>query len=159
MDECIYLGNLDAKRDWGHARDYVEMQWLMLQQDKPDDFIIATGRTETVRKFIELSATKIGWNNRENSIGIIWEGKGLNEIGRRADTKEIVVRIDKRYFRPTEVDQLLGDPTKAFNKLGWKPKTTLEDLIEEMITFDSNEAQKEAILKNKGFEIYKSLES
>ena len=159
LDECIYLGNLDAKRDWGHARDYVEMQWLMLQQDKPDDFIIATGRTETVRKFIELSATKIGWNNHENSIGIIWEGKGLNEIGRRADTKEIVVRIDKRYFRPTEVDQLLGDATKAFNKLGWKPKTTLEDLIEEMITFDSNEAQKEAILKNKGFEIYKSLES
>ena len=159
LDECIYLGNLDAKRDWGHARDYVEMQWLMLQQDKPDDFIIATGRTETVRKFIELSAKKIGWNNHENSIGIIWEGKGLNEIGRRADTKEIVVRIDKRYFRPTEVDQLLGDATKAFNKLGWKPKTTLEDLIEEMITFDSNEAQKEAILKNKGFEIYKSLES
>ncbi len=159
LDECIYLGNLDAKRDWGHARDYVEMQWLMLQQDKPDDFIIATGRTETVRKFIELSATKIGWNNRENSIGIIWEGEGLDEIGRRADTKEIVVRIDKRYFRPTEVDQLLGDATKAFNKLGWKPKTSLEDLIEEMITFDSNEAQKEAILKNKGFEIYKSLES
>ena len=159
LDECIYLGNLDAKRDWGHARDYVEMQWLMLQQDKPDDFIIATGRTETVRKFIELSATKIGWNNHENSRGIIWEGEGLNEIGRRADTKEIVVRIDKRYFRPTEVDQLLGDATKAFNKLGWEPKTSLEDLIEEMITFDSNEAQKEAILKNKGFEIYKSLES
>mgnify|MGYP001480937304 CR=1 FL=1 len=155
----LRLGNLSAQRDWGHAKDYVKMQWLMLQQDKPDDFIIATGRTETVRKFIELSATKIGWNNHENSIGIIWEGKGLNEIGRRADTKEIVVRIDKRYFRPTEVDQLLGDATKAFNKLGWKPKTSLEDLIEEMITFDSNEAQKEAILKKKGFEIYKSLES
>ena len=130
----------------------------MLQQDKPEDFVIATGRMETVRSFIELCANKLGWNKNSDN-GILWEGTGLNEIGRRADNGKIVVRVDPKYFRPTEVDELLGDASKAKKKLNWEPKTSLEDLIEEMITFDSNEAQKEAILKNKGFEIYKSLES
>ena len=120
LDSCIYLGNLDAKRDWGHAKDYVEMQWLMLQQDQPEDFVIATGRMETVRKFIEISAEKIGWNKGLNKPSIIWEGSGVNEIGKRPDTNEIIIRVDSRYFRPTEVDELKGDPTKALNKLGWK---------------------------------------
>ena len=159
LDRCIYLGNLDSKRDWGHAKDYIEMQWLMLQQEKPEDYVIATGRTETVRRFIEISAKKIGWNVTAEGPGILWEGEGLEETGKRADTNEIVIRIDKRYFRPTEVDQLLGDATKAFKSLNWEPKINLEELIEEMIDFDSNEAQKEAILKGKGFDIHKSLES
>ena len=110
LDKCIYLGNLNAKRDWGHARDYVMMQWLMLQQDKPDDFVIATGKMITVREFIEICAVKLKWNNSEYKKGIIWEGEGINEIGIRADTKEIIIKIDKRYFRPKEVDELVGDP-------------------------------------------------
>ena len=147
LDECLYLGNLDAKRDWGHAKDYVEMQWLMLQQEKPEDFVIATGRQETVRKFIELAAQKIGWAKGSNSQGIIWEGSGLNEIGRRADTDEIVIRIDERYFRPTEVDSLVGDATKAKEKLGWVPSISLEELVEEMIMRDLEDAQKEILIK------------
>tara|TARA_B100001027_G_scaffold156452_1_gene110099 strand:+ start:227 stop:1306 length:1080 start_codon:yes stop_codon:yes gene_type:complete len=143
LDSCIYLGNLDAKRDWGHAKDYIEMQWLMLQQEKPEDFVIATGVTETVREFIEKCAKKLKWNNKENESPIIWEGNGINEIGRRADTKDIVIRVDERYFRPTEVDILVGDSNKAFKKLGWKPKINLEELIDEMIEKDLKEAKKE----------------
>ena len=141
------MGNLDSLRDWGHARDYVEMQWLMLQQNKPEDYVIATGRQETVRRFIELSAQAIGWGP------IIWEGSGLEEIGRRSDTGSTVVRIDPRYFRPAEVDTLLGDPTKARQKLGWTPTTTLEELVNEMMTVDLEEASKEAYLQSKGFHI------
>ena len=107
------MGNLDSLRDWGHAKEYVEIQWLMLQQNNPEDFVIATGRQETVRKFIELSAKKIGWGKNPDEPAIVWEGEGINEIGRRADTNQIVIRIDKRYFRPTEVESLLGDATKA----------------------------------------------
>ena len=143
LDSCIYLGNLDAKRDWGHAKDYIEMQWLMLQQENPEDFVIATGVTETVREFIEKCAKKLKWNNKENESPIIWEGNGINEIGRRADTKDIVIRVDERYFRPTEVDILVGDSNKAFKKLGWKPKINLEELIDEMIEKDLKEAKKE----------------
>ena len=149
IENCLYVGNLDAKRDWGHAKDYVEMQWLMLQQEKPEDFVIATGRMETVRRFIEITANKIGWgedSKDENSI--IWEGKETEEVGRRADTKEVVIRIDKRYFRPTEVNQLLGDSTKAYKKLNWKPKISLEELIEEMLEVDTKEALKEINFKN-----------
>ncbi len=153
LEKCIYLGNLDSKRDWGHARDYVEMQWLMLQQDTPEDYVIATGRMETVRKFIEITANKLGWGNKNKGRGIIWDNEGLNEVGIRADTKEIVVRIDPRYFRPTEVDELLGDPTKAKEKLGWAPKTNLDQLISEMVEFDLNEANKEIFLKSKGYSI------
>ena len=148
LDSCIYLGNLDAKRDWGHAKDYVEMQWLMLQQEDPEDFVIATGVTETVRQFIEICAKKLKWHAKENESPIIWEGEGINEIGRRADTKDIVIRVDKRYFRPTEVDILIGDPKKAFKKLGWEPKIKLEELIDEMIEKDLKEAKKEFNLKH-----------
>ena len=149
LDKIIYMGNLDAKRDWGHARDYIEMQWLMLQQEKPEDFVIATGRTETVRKFIEITASFLKWNNEDGGKAILWEGEGVNEIGRRADTKEIVVKINPRYFRPTEVDVLLGDASKAYKKLGWEPKTSLEELIKEMIDVDKKEAYRESILQEK----------
>ena len=159
LEKCIYMGNLNAKRDWGHAKDYVKMQWLMLQQDEPDDFVIATGRMETVRKFIEICAIKLGWSKDTNEKGIIWEGKGVDEIGRRADNNEIVVRIDKRYFRPTEVDELVGDSTKGFSKLGWVPEISLEEMIEEMILSDKSKALEESILLKKGFKISGSIES
>ena len=145
------MGNLDSKRDWGHAKDYVEMQWLMLQQELPEDFVIASGRMETVRKFIELTAINLGWDKFKEGKGIIWENEGINEVGRRADTEEIVIRIDPRYFRPTEVDELLGDSSKAREKLGWAPKITLEELISEMVENDLKEANKEALLIKEGF--------
>ena len=147
------MSNLDSLRDWGHARDYVEMQWRMLQQKGlPDDFVIATGRQESVRSFIELTALELGWGK------IQWEGKGLEEIGKR-NTGEVVVRIDPRYFRPTEVETLLGDPSKAMTKLGWAPTTTLEELVAEMVANDQEEAKKEAYLKLKGFNVVGSIEN
>ena len=147
LDQCLYMGNLDSLRDWGHARDYVEMQWLMLQQEQPEDFVIATGRQESVRRFIELTAQELGWGSME------WDGEGTAEIGRRGDTGEVVVRIDPRYYRPAEVETLLGDPSKAKDKLGWTPKTTLEELVAEMVAADVEEAKKEAYLKRKGFSV------
>ena len=159
IDKCLYLGNLDSKRDWGHAKDFVEMQWLMLQQEFPKDYVIATGRTEKVRKFIEICSTQLGWNREKSGSGIIWEGKGISEIGRRADNGKIVVRVDPRYFRPTEVDQLLGDSSKARKELGWEPKTSLEDLISEMLTNDKNKAEKELILENKGYPITNPIDA
>ena len=153
LETCMYIGNIDSLRDWGHAKDYVVMQWLMLQQSKPEDYVIATGRTESVRRFIEIAASKLGWQVDKKGSSIIWEGEGLNEVGKRADTGEIVVRIDKRYFRPTEVEELLGDPSKARKKLGWEPKISLDDLIEEMISFDIKEAKKELVLKRAGYDI------
>ena len=159
LEDCLYLGNLDSKRDWGHAKDYVLMQWLMLQQENPEDFVISTGRMETVRTFVEISAEKLGWNRGKKKKAIIWEGEGVNEVGRRADTNEIVLRIDPRYFRPTEVDKLLGDPSKANKKLGWEPSVSLEELITEMVHKDMEDAEKESILIKKGFEIKSSLES
>ena len=158
IDNCIYLGNLNAKRDWGHAKDYVEMQWLMLQQSKPEDYVIATGRMETVRRFIEVCAEKLNWRKQAQGPSIIWEGTGVDEVGKRADTNQIVIRIDPRYFRPAEVEQLLGDPSKAKKDLGWYPKTSLEELIDEMIKEDLNEAIKESLLINKGFPIFPSKE-
>ena len=151
LDYCLFLGNLDSKRDWGHAKDYVKMQWLMLQQNKPEDFVIATGRMETVRRFIEISSLILGWNKPGSSQAIIWEGEKENEVGRRADTNEIVIRIDKRYYRPTEVNELLGDYSKAKEKLGWTPTISLEDMISEMITNDLKEAKKELYLKSQGY--------
>ena len=153
LESYLHLGNIDSMRDWGHAKDYVSMQWLMLQQDEPEDYVIATGRMESVRKFIEMCGEKLGWKINQNGSSIIWEGEGVNEVGKRADTGEIVVRIDPRYFRPTEVEQLLGDPTKARKKLGWEPKITLEEIIEEMIEFDIKEAKKEMVLKKAGYDI------
>ena len=154
LEDCLYMGNIDSLRDWGHARDYVEMQWRMLQQEgPPEDFVIATGRQESVRKFIELSAKELGWGS------IQWTGKGVEETGKRADTGEVVVRIDPRYFRPAEVETLLGDPTKAKEKLNWIPSTTLEELVAEMINADKEEAQKEAILRREGFAVVGSMEN
>jgi GDPmannose 4,6-dehydratase len=153
LDQCLFMGNMDSLRDWGHARDYVEMQWRMLQNDKPEDFVIATGRQETVRRFIELSAEQLGWG------GIQWSGQGVEETGARADTGAVVVRVDPRYFRPAEVETLLGDPTKAHAKLGWTPTTTLEELVAEMVASDKQEAAKEAILRREGFAVVGSMES
>ena len=135
------------------------MQWLMLQQEKPEDFVIATGITKTVRDFIELCAKELNWDIDKKVPGIIWEGDGINEIGRRQDTNEIVIRIDPRYFRPSEVDILLGDASKAKEKLAWSPKITLEQLVSEMINADKIEAEKESHLTKKGFSINKSIES
>ena len=157
LSDCIYLGNLNSKRDWGHAKDYVEMQWLMLQQEKPEDFVISTGRSESIRKFAEISAYYLGWGD-SSSQSIIWEGEGINEVGIRRDTKDVVIRVDPRYFRPTEVDILLGESRKAHEKLGWAPKISLEEMIKEMILFDKAEAKKESILKKSGFKINSSQE-
>ena len=159
LEDCLYLGNLDSKRDWGHAKDYVYMQWLMLQQKNPEDFVIATGRMESVRKFVEMSASKLGWNSSKDKKAIVWEGEGVKEIGRRSDTNKIVIRIDPRYFRLTEVDELLGDAEKAHQKLGWTPKFSLDDLITEMVNKDKEDALKESILIKKGFSVKGSLES
>ena len=153
LERCLYMGNLDSLRDWGHARDYVEMQWRMLQQDTPEDFVIATGRQESVRRFIELGAKRLGWNQEGSDTAIHWEGKDLEEVGRRADTGDIVIRIDPRYFRPAEVETLLGDPAKAHAKLGWRPTTTLEELVAEMIDHDREDARKKAYLKREGFQV------
>ena len=142
IEKCLYLGNLNSKRDWGHAKDYVEVQWRMLQNKKPEDYVIATGRMETVRRFCELAASALGWGSVENG-GLIWEGSEEDEVGIRKETGEIVIRVDKRYYRPTEVDELLGDPSKAVKELGWSPKVTLEELISEMIKEDKNIALKE----------------
>ena len=149
LESCIYLGNIDVKRDWGHARDYVEMQWQMLQQENPSDYVIATGRQESVRKFIELASNALGWNKNNNEYGIYWEGDGLNEIGIRADNNKVVIRIDSRYFRPCEVETLLGDPSKASKELGWEAKTSLEELVNEMITEDLSLAEKELLISKK----------
>lgn len=158
LDDCLYMGNLDALRDWGHARDYVEMQWLMLQQEQPEDFVIATGRQESVRRFIELSASQLGWAPK-GVPAICWDGEGLEEVGRRVDNGAVVVRIDPRYFRPAEVETLLGDPARAHARLGWQPTTTLEQLVEEMVSADQIEAAKEATLRREGFPVVGSMEN
>ena len=143
LENYIYLGNIDALRDWGHARDYVEMQWKMLQMDTPEDFVIATGRQESVRIFLELAAKEIGWG------GLNWKGSGSNEIGIRNDNGEVVVKIDPIYYRPAEVETLLGDPSKAKEKLGWEAKYTLEELVSEMIKEDKKLAKREALILKK----------
>ncbi len=144
--DCLYLGNLNAKRDWGFAGDYVEAMWLMLQQEKPDDFVIATGRTTAVRDFVALAFKEIG-------IDIVWNGSGLEETGADAKTGKILVRVDPRYFRPTEVDLLLGDPSKAYRTLGWKPKVTLEELAHLMVASDLELARKNKLLLDNHFAI------
>ena len=123
---CLYLGNLDAKRDWGHAKDFVEGMWMILQQKKPDDFVLATGKTHSVREFVEIAFNEVG-------IKIKWEGKGINEVGKDQKTQKILIRVDKKYFRPTEVDILHGDYTKAKENLGWNPKISFQELVKEMI--------------------------
>ena len=127
---------------------------MMLQQNKPDDYVIAPGRMESVRTFIEICALKLNWNKKDNEPGIIWEGEGIKEVGRRADTNEVVIMIDTRYFRPTEVDELLGDASKGFQKLGWTPEINLEEMIEEMILIDKNKALEESILIKNGHKVH-----
>ena len=156
LQDCLYLGNLSALRDWGHARDFVEMQWLMLQQEQPDDFVIATGVQYSVRQFIEIAAAELG-------ITLRFEGEGQSEIGivLRVDRDNIqckpgdtIVRVDPRYYRPTEVETLLGDPTKAREKLGWTPRISLPELIHEMVTADHAEARRDALVKSAGFRTF-----
>ena len=143
LQECLYLGNLDAKRDWGHARDYVEMQWLMLQQAEPEDFVIATGVQYSVRQFIDYAAEELG-------MKITWKGQGVDEKGYDANGK-CIVAVDPRYFRPTEVETLLGDATKAKEKLGWVPATSFEDLVKEMVREDLKGAERDELVKKHGY--------
>ena len=154
LQNCLYLGNLDAKRDWGHARDYVEMQWLMLQQEIPEDFVIATGEQHSVREFVTLAAQEVG-------LDIKWQGEGVEELGVLVGDKEnvhnpligkVVVAVDPRYFRPAEVETLLGDASKAHKKLGWRPKITFKELVEEMAQSDLQLAERDALVKKHGFQ-------
>jgi GDPmannose 4,6-dehydratase len=147
LQDCLYLGNLDAKRDWGHAKDYVEMQWLMLQQDKPEDYVIATGVQYSVRDFVDAAAAELGMDIR-------WTGEGLHQQGITPEGKPVVV-VDPRYFRPTEVESLLGDATKARNQLGWTPKITFKELVAEMVREDLTSAQRNELVKRHG---YKALD-
>jgi len=147
LQDCLYIGNLNAKRDWGHARDYVEMQWLMLQQDEPDDYVIATGKQYTVREFIDKAAEKL-------QLSIVWQGEGVDEKGINRDTGKVMVAVDPHYFRPTEVETLLGDPTKAREKLGWVPRTTLDELVSEMVEKDLLIARKDHLCQTHGFDTY-----
>jgi GDPmannose 4,6-dehydratase len=161
LESCIYMGNLDALRDWGHAKDYVRMQWMMLQQDAPDDFVIATGVQYSVRQFIEWSAAELG-------VKLKFEGQGVDEtaavisiIGDKAPALkvgDVIVRIDPRYFRPTEVETLLGDPTKAKEKLGWVPEITVQEMCAEMVASDLAQAKQHALLKQHGYNVNVSME-
>ncbi len=156
LEQCLYMGNIDSLRDWGHARDYVKMQWLMLQQDHPEDFVIATGVQHTVRQFIIWAAAELG-------MTLQFEGHGVDEIATVAEVVgnkvpavkrgDVIVRIDPRYFRPTEVETLLGDPSKAKEKLGWVPEITVQEMCAEMVAHDLEEAQRHALLKSHGFSV------
>ena len=147
LQDCLYLGNLDAKRDWGHAKDYVEMQWLMLQQEVPEDFVIATGVQYSVRDFVIAAANEI-------SLDITWERKGKGEKGYNAEG-DCIIAVDPRYFRPTEVETLLGDPSKAKEKLGWVPKISFKSLVSEMMAEDLKSAERDNMIKSHG---YKSMD-
>lgn len=146
LQDCLYLGNLDARRDWGHARDYVEAQWLMLQQDKPEDFVIATGKQHSVRDFVTAAAHELGLSVQWRNSGI--DEEGLDQRGR------CLVRVDPRYFRPTEVDSLLGDPSKAKAKLGWSARTSFADLVSEMVREDLKAAERDELVRRHGFAAY-----
>ena len=146
LQECLYLGNLDAKRDWGHAKDYVEMQWLMLQQEQPEDFVIATGEQQSVRDFVNAAADELGMKIR-------WEGTGVEEKG-YSEKGNCIVAVDARYFRPTEVETLLGDPSKAKNKLGWVPKVTFKELVAEMVREDLKAAERDELVKRHGYSTF-----
>ena len=155
LQDCLYLGNMDALRDWGHARDFVQMQWMMLQQEQADDFVIATGVQYSVRDFVNAAAQELG-------LTLEWRGKGEQEEGivKSANSNtglqpgQVIVKVDPRYFRPTEVESLLGDPTKAREKLGWTPTTTFEELVSEMMREDLNSARRDVLVKQHGFTAY-----
>ncbi|MBU0464840.1 MAG: GDP-mannose 4,6-dehydratase [Proteobacteria bacterium] len=147
LQDCLFLGNLDAKRDWGHAKDYVKMQWLMLQQDHPEDFVIATGKQYSVKDFLNIAA-------KELNIEITWKGKGVDEKGFDKKTNNQIVAVDPKYFRPTEVESLLGDPSKAKQKLGWEPEITFQELVTEMVQQDLIEAKKDHLCQTHGFNTF-----
>ena len=166
MQDCLYLGNMDAKRDWGHAKDYVEAQWLILQQDKPEDFAIATGQQHSVREFVDLSAKELG-------ITLRWQGEGVDEIGiidgLDLEKEEelpgacpaigsVIVRVDPRYYRPCEVETLLGDPTKSREQLGWEPRISFSEMVTEMVQSDLAEAKRDALVQSKGFKVFERRE-
>jgi GDPmannose 4,6-dehydratase len=161
LDQCLYMGNMDALRDWGHAKDYVRMQWLMLQQDQPEDFVIATGVQHSVRQFIQWSAEELG-------VTLRFEGLGVHEVGivdhiegDKAPALKVgqtIVRVDPRYFRPAEVESLLGDPTKAKAKLGWEPVVSVREMCAEMVASDLEEARRHSLLKSHGFSVSISVE-
>ncbi|WP_321492475.1 GDP-mannose 4,6-dehydratase [uncultured Desulfobacter sp.] len=147
LQDCLYLGNLDAKRDWGHAKDYVRMQWLMLQQDAPDDFVIATGKQYSVKDFVNAAS-------RELDLNISWQGTGINEKGKDTKTGKTIVAVDPKYFRPTEVETLLGDPSKAMKKLKWEPEISFEQMVTEMVQKDLEGAKKDHLCQTHGFNTY-----
>lgn len=151
LQEHVHLGNLDSLRDWGHARDYVKAQWAMLQQPLAEDFVIATGEQHSVREFVQLAGAELG-------MSIEWRGKGIEETGIDTKTGRVVVRIDARYFRPTEVDALIGDPAKAAAKLGWKAETSFASLVQEMVSADLSAAQRDALIAREGFKTYRHHE-
>ena len=151
LQSCLYLGNLDARRDWGHAMDYVEMQWLMLQQDTPKDYVVATGVQYSVREFVEIAAGELGMN-------LTWQGEGLEETGTDLNTGKTIVAVDPRYFRPTEVESLLGDPSSALIELGWTPAIPFEEMVKEMVRSDLDLARKDALVKEKGYVTYDHYE-
>jgi GDPmannose 4,6-dehydratase len=156
LDQCLYLGNMDALRDWGHAKDYVRMQWMMLQQEQAEDFVIATGKQISVREFVRMSAKEAG-------IELEFSGSGVDEVATvisvdsdlapRVNKGDVIVRVDPRYFRPAEVETLLGDPSKAKAKLGWVPEITVEEMCAEMVAADLDQAKRHALLKNHGFDV------
>jgi GDPmannose 4,6-dehydratase len=147
LQETLFIGNLDARRDWGHARDYVRMMWMMLQQPGPEDYVIATGRQRSVRELIELTAATLG-------LRLGWQGSGVEERGVDPHSGRTIVAIDPRYFRPAEVDTLLGDPSKARRQLGWEPQISFEELVREMVAADLKEAERDVMVRRKGFRIY-----
>ncbi len=147
LQGALYLGNLNARRDWGHARDYVEMQWLMLQRDQPEDYVIATGIQYSVRELVEIAAQQL-------DMSIRWEGEGADEKGIDAESGRMIIAIDPQYYRPTEVNELLGDASKARKKLGWKPTITFEDMIAEIVEADLEEAKKDNLCQTEGFQTY-----
>lgn len=151
LQEALYLGNLDAKRDWGHAKDYVRMQWLMLQQEKAEDYVIATGMQHSVREFVAIAAAELG-------MSITWQGKGPDEVGIEEKSGRTVVRIDPRYFRPTEVETLLGDPSKAKEQLGWEPRISFTELVQEMVIEDLKTAERDQLIRQKGYKAYNYFE-
>jgi GDPmannose 4,6-dehydratase len=159
MQECLYLGNMNSLRDWGHARDYVEAQWLMMQQDRPEDYVIATGEQHSVREFVTLAAKKLGFT-------ISWSGTGVEEVGVVNDVSgavlvkpgQVIVKINPVYYRPTEVDTLLGDPGKAKADLNWTPKVSFEELVVEMVQADLLAAQKDDLCRQQGYQVFDCYE-
>ena len=145
LQDCLYLGNMNAKRDWGHAKDYVEMQWLMLQQDEPEDFTISTGKQYSVREFVQIAAKELG-------MDIQWQGSGISEKG--VWQEKTIISVDPRYFRPTEVETLLGDSSYAKEKLGWEPKISFEELVKEMVQVDLKKAELDQLCQSQGYSTY-----